>query len=179
MVQCCLVRIFTVYAIAFSRFVISTDNRTESRNESYSEDDSYHFNQDLEMSESYPERAAIYALSNTKNQSTMIPKELKRVIYEFAHDPLWFLSKLQRNIMNCIEYNINAHLVNGEWLGLRVYYYTRFNGTRCITICAHFDLKNPNILRFGDVVNMEAIMTQSARDCMNQMLLRRHPSLTI
>ena len=174
-----LLQIFAVYIIAITTFVLGAENGIHPANTSQSENAQiYHFNQDSEMSESYPERAAIYALSNTKKQSTLIPKKLRKIIYEFAHDPLCFLSDQQRDIIRIVEVNMNEYVMTEEWIGLRIHFYTE-KGWDYIEIAAHCNPKNPSKQIVLEIVTLFGNMTQSERDCMNQMLLRRNSRLTI
>ena len=138
----------------------------------------YEFNPAWEMSKSYPERASIHALSRVKTERTKIPEELRRIIYEFGHDPLRFLSGLQRRVINFIEGHIESHLKTREWNGMRLVHY-KGDEKNLIHIASHYDTEQPLRLRFGDLTDIEGKMTQSEMDCMNQMLLKRNPMLTI
>ena len=154
--------------IVYSPPVSSADSDDES---------DYHFNRESEMSKSYPERTAIYAFSRIENENKIIPKELQRIIYGYAHDSIWFLSKLQMKIVHFIEDCIKLRLETHEWNGVRIEY--QEGQTNRILIVNHSDIQNPQTLRFETVQDIEGKMTQMERDCMNQMLLKRNPMLTV
>ena len=130
----------------------------------------FKFNSASDMSKMYPERASVHALSHVKNERTKIPEELQRMIYGFAHVSA---SNLQRRIIIFIEGYIESHLKTREWNGIRIEY--QFQRNR-IAI-GHSDIQNPRTLRL--IQDFEGKMTQMERDCMNQMLLKRNPLLTI
>ena len=137
----------------------------------------YLFNRESEMAKSYPERTGIYAFSRIENENKMIPIELRRITYGYAHDSIWFLSKLQMKIVHFIGDCIKLRLETHEWNGVRIEY--QEDQRNRILIVSHSDIQNPQTLKFETVQDIEGKMTQMERDCMNQMLLKRNPMLTV
>ena len=115
-------------------------------------------------------------ISREKSKDEDCAEDLRRIIYEFGHDPLRFLSGLQRRVINFIEGHIESHLKTCEWKGIRIEYQSQRNR---IAIVSHSYALSPESDVLSTIQAIEGNLSQSERDCMHQMLLKRNPNFTI